>query len=140
LTAEHLLATANLVALDGNLKCIVDPYTGVVYNIPNFCITDPIYKKQFNKELLQIEEKTIKLELMYVFKNLSHHVKVSNKLTGLDIKNLFCKLENLDINEYKIRLLSKGQEIKNESQLYLFNIDEGDKIQISCIKIEELDM
>jgi len=126
-----------LVALDGNLRCLVDPYNGTVYNIPNYCITDPTYKKNYNKENLNKEEKKINLELIYVFKNISHHIKVSNKINGFDLKNYFCKLENINIDEYRIRLLTKGQEIKNDIELILLNVDEGDKIQVSCFKIEE---
>jgi hypothetical protein len=140
LTAEQLLSSANLVALDGCLKCVVDPYTGIVYNIPNYCITDPVYKKQFNKEILQKAEIILHLDLLYVFNNVIHPVKVSNKITGLELKALFCKLENIDINKHKIRLLAKGQELKNDVQLCLFNIVEGDKIQVSCMKIEEIEL
>lgn len=140
LTAQHLLSSANLVALDGCLKCVVDPYTGIIYNIPNYCITDPVYKKQFNKEILLKEEQIINIQLIHVFNNTFHDLKVSNKITGLELKELFCKLENLEMKQYKIRLLAKGQELRNDTQLCLFNIDEGDKIQVSCFKIEEIEI
>jgi len=118
----------------------VDPYTGVVYNIPNYCITDPVYKKQFDKEMLKKEDKIINLQFLYIFKNKIHDLKVNNKTTGLELKELFCKLENIEMNDYKIRLLAKGQELKNDSQLCLFNIIDGDKIQVSCVKLEDLDL
>jgi hypothetical protein len=31
------------------MKCIVDTATGVVFNVPNFCINDPYFKKEFLK-------------------------------------------------------------------------------------------
>ena len=90
--------------------------------------------------MLQKEEKIINLELLYVFKNTNHKVKVSNKITGLELKKIFCQLENIDVNQYRIRLLAKGQELKNDSQLCLFNIVEGDKIQVSSINLDEIDL
>ena len=86
------------------------------------------------------EEKIINLVLIYVFGNINHEVKVSNKITGMEMKDLFCKLENIDINQYQIRLLCKGQELRNDTQLCLFNIVEGDKIQVSCVKLEEIEL
>lgn len=130
--------SANLIALDGNIRCVVEPNSGNVFNIPNFCISDPIYKKNIIKEIIVLENKLIKIELLHVFKNKIHHIELSNKSTGLEVKNLFSKLEKIDITEYTIRLLAKGQEIKDNSLLYEYNIDDGDKIQISCQKIEEM--
>lgn len=117
----------------------MDPYSGEVFNIPNFCICDPIYKRHICKEDIAKEEKIINLELLYVFKNATHQIQISNKAVGLEIKNLFCKLEKIDLNEHQIRLLSKGQEIKNDSVICQFNISDGDKIQVSCVKYEDMD-
>jgi hypothetical protein len=36
-----------LVCLEGNLKCVVDTNSGLVFNIPNFCINDPLFKKEY---------------------------------------------------------------------------------------------
>jgi len=119
------------------LQCVVDYFSGIIYNIPNFCITDPVYKKNLNIEILNKEEKKINLELIYVFKNISHHINVSNKISGIELKNYFCKIEKINFDEHKIRLLAKGQEIKNENQLIQFNIDNEDKIQISCLRNED---
>jgi hypothetical protein len=38
---------ADFVPLDGNLLSVVDQRTGIVYNIPNFCINEPVYVKEF---------------------------------------------------------------------------------------------
>jgi uncharacterized ubiquitin-like protein YukD len=133
-----LLISANLVALDGNIKCVVDPYSGAIFNIPNFCIGDPLFKRKIYDNLPKAE-KIIKVELIFVFKNTTHHLKISNKSSGNDIKEMFCKLENLQIDQYQIRLLSKGQEIKNDSLLCMYNIEDGDKIQVSCRKLDESD-
>jgi len=125
-----------LVLLDGKLKCVVDPYSGEVFNIPNFCICDPVYKKILKKDNV-IEEKKIKIELIYVFKNLSHFIEISNKSIGKDIKKVFCDLEKVDYDQHQIRLLCKGQEIKEDIELFHYNLEEKDKIQIMCRKLED---
>lgn len=86
---------------------------------------------------MKFEEKNIKLELIYVFKNLSHFIQISNKSNGKDIKKIFCELEKIDIGKHQIRLLSKGQEIKENVELYHYNMEEKDKIQIMCRKLED---
>ena len=121
------------------MNCIVDPYSGEVFNIPNFCICDPVHKKIIKKDNV-IEEKSIKIELIYVFKNLSHYIQASNKSFGIDIKKIFCKLENICVNKHQIRLLSKGQEIKDQIELFHYNIDETDKIQVSCRPLEDSEL
>jgi hypothetical protein len=55
LSAQEILNNVQLVCLEGNMKCIVDPSNGTVYNIPNFVINDPFYKK----EDIVDEEKTL---------------------------------------------------------------------------------
>ena len=136
-TAEHLISAAGLVLLDEKLKCVVDPYTGEVYNIPNFCITDPVTKKIVKTD---IEEKKIKIQLIHVFKNLSHFIQISNKSFGKDIMKIFCDLEKVEFKGHQIRLLCKGQEIKENKELFYYNIEEKDKIQIMCRKLEDSEL
>lgn len=114
----------------------MDPYTGEIFNVPNFCICDPIYKKIIKQETFT-EEKKIKIELLYVFKNLSHFIQISNKCYGKDIKKTFCELEKIESEKHQIRLLSKGQEIKDDIQIYNYNLQEKDKIQVMCRNLEE---
>ena len=138
-TAEHLISAASLVLLDGKLKCVVDPYTGEIYNIPNFCISDPVYKKIIKKDTV-VEEKLIKIQLIHVFKNVSHSIETSNKSFGKDIMKIFCDLEKVEFEKHQIRLLCKGQEIKQDIELFHYNLEEADKIQIMCRKLEVEDV
>jgi hypothetical protein len=46
--------------VDGSIRCVVDVRTGTIFNIPNFCITDPVFEKNFEElENKNIEEKAI---------------------------------------------------------------------------------
>ena len=135
-TAEQLLSAASLIPLDGRMNCIVDPITGEVFNIPNFCICDPLYKKIIKKDE-NFEETIIKIQLIYVFKNTNHVVQISNKITGIELKKIFCKLENAEYAKHQIRLLAKGQEIKDDLQVCYLGIKDEDKIQVSCRLLDE---
>lgn len=60
-----------------------------------------------------------------------------NSRTGKDIKLLFCEIMNLHMNNYKIRLLSKGHEILDEHLLYYHNLDENNnKVQVTYRPLE----
>ena len=117
----------------------MDPYSGEVFNIPNFCICDPVFKKILKKDNI-VEEKELKIQLIYVFKNLSHFIQISNKSIGKDVKKIFCSLEKVELEKHQIRLLSKGQEIKDNIELFHYNIEEKDKIQIMCRKLEDSEL
>ena len=48
-TAEQLLAAAELQCLDGTMKCVIEvTNTDFIYTIPNYCIIDPVFIKDFN--------------------------------------------------------------------------------------------
>lgn len=65
---------------------------------------------------------------------------VSNKLRGRDVKNIFFEKENLNPNEYKVRLLYKGHEIKDDHILDVYNFDIHPQIQVSLSKLEKTDI
>jgi hypothetical protein len=46
LSALEILNNYQLVCLESCMKCIVEPTNGTVYNLPNFVINDPLYKKE----------------------------------------------------------------------------------------------
>ena len=79
---------------------------------------------------------TFKVTLIDVFNNQKHHNfnNISNKLTGMDLKNKFLEKMNKSSDEYYVRLLFKGDEIKNDDILAKFNFDDLNKIQVSCNK------
>ena len=50
------------------MKCIVDTASGVVFNLPNFCINDPFYKKEFLKAE-EVPEKILEVRKFKFLKN-----------------------------------------------------------------------
>jgi hypothetical protein len=66
-----------------------------------------------------------------------YEVVISNKQSGGDLKNLFYQKENLCPDDYKLRLIYKGAEIKDLDMLSIYNFDSHPKIQVACNKIEK---
>ena len=60
---------------------------------------------------------------------------VSNKISGLDLKRLYAEKLNLTLDKFKIRLIFRGKEILNDHALYLHDIDNNSKIQVSVNEI-----
>lgn len=63
-------------------------------------------------------------------------IECKNTDKCLSIKEIYAEKTNQPLNKYRIRLLLKGQEIKDEHTLFMHNIDDGTKIQVSVASIQ----
>jgi hypothetical protein len=126
--ANVLLEEYNLTTFNGCINHIVDK-KGNHYNIPNYCINDPYFEREYKiKE--NIEKKVLKINLYEVANNTTSILEVSNLITGLDLKKLFCKKNNISFDDFNIRMFFSGMEISNEHFLYQYNIKNEFKIQV----------
>lgn len=55
--------------------------------------------------------------------------------TGRDLKEKFMADNNLNINEYKVRLMNKGFEIKDDQKLCTHSITKDTNVQVIASKI-----
>ncbi len=57
--------------------------------------------------------------------------------TGKDLKLLFLKLNNLSesLDKYKVRMMNKGFEIKDEQKLYTHTINKDSSVQVMCREV-----
>jgi hypothetical protein len=119
------------------MRCILDKTTGEIFNVPNFCIIDPVYERDFNVyNSKEIKEKKINIFLFNLRNNTQVEMMVSNKMNGKDVKAMFVEKAGIDLNKFRIRLLCKGQEIKDDLCLYHFNLDNNSHIHVSLSEIE----
>jgi hypothetical protein len=72
--------------------------------------------------------------LINVFEQLKHSVKISNNALGSELKEMVMKKEEKDINEYRVRLLYKGHEIRDNEFLRNYKFEASSQIQISVTK------
>jgi hypothetical protein len=66
-----MLIAAELTCVGENMRCIADTNTGLLFNVPNFCISDPIFERDFTavyKRESQIKDKNITVSLGNYFR------------------------------------------------------------------------
>jgi hypothetical protein len=61
---------------------------------------------------------------------------ISNKAVGKELKELYCQKEKIDQNKFRVRLLFKGQEVKDDQLLCFFNIDHNSRLQVSLCPLD----
>jgi len=105
---------------------------GTHFHIPNYCINDPYFEKEL--VIKYVEERKIKLNLIES-NNIKLKEEFSNHDTGEKIKKVFIEKTNININEYKLRLIFSGTEIKDKDIIYQHKLNDEDKIIIYKIKI-----
>ena len=130
--ANMLLEEYSLTTNDGCINHIVDK-KGNHYIVPNYCINDPYFEKEFKIEE-NIEKKSFKIILYEVAVNKNTEIEVNNLMSGEELKKLFCQKYKISMNNYNIRMFFSGNEIKNEHYLYQYNILDGYKVQVMKMK------
>ena len=60
-------------------------------------------------------------------------------MNGKELKDLFCEINNISFDNYKIRMFFSGNEITDEHFLYQYNIQNNFKIQVMKKEIEKVE-
>ena len=126
--ANVLMEEYNLRTFDGCINHIVDKY-GTHYFVPNYCVNDPYYEKEFKIEE-NIEKVDLKLNLYEVATNKTTIIETNNLVNGAELKKIFCEKNNISMDEYNIRMFFAGNEIANEHFIYQYHIKNDFKIQV----------
>ena len=134
LRANMLLEEYGLTTESGCINHIIDQ-EGNHYHIPNYCINDPYFERQY-KVKKNIEEKKVKIKLFEPIDNINEDKTVNNTITGKELKELFKKEHNIGDN-FNLRLFFGGMEIKDDHFLYQHHLKNGYKIQV--MKLPKID-
>ena len=113
---------------------VEDLKTKEVYYLPNWVINNPCPVKVFETKN-KVQEEDLEVLLVNVFANKTFKVKVANTITIEHLKEIFCKTANLKVEEYRIRFLYKGQELKGNMSLATAEVKSGERIQAALIKL-----
>ena len=134
--ANVILEEYNLTTFNGCINHIIDK-KGNHYNVPNYCINDPFFEKEYTiKE--NLEKKEININLYEVANNTNTILEVNNLITGLELKKLFCKKNNISFDDFNIRMFFPGMEISIEHFLYQYNIKNDFKMQIIWVPRQKI--
>ena len=119
-TIEAMLQAYDLVAYKNCINITYDA-SGCIYEIPNYCINDP-YKYDLPESHLQKPEE----------KKVAFHLKKDNKKIKIKCSNhsivekIKTKISGkIDADKDKIRLFYCGREMKNDKELWIYNIEDN---------------
>ena len=128
--AEIYLANNNLSTQKGCINNIVD-FKGKVYHIPNYCINEPYFEKEIlPKDIKDIHNKQIKITLIDLYCLKKTIMKISENITGEQLKHLYSTMTLKGRNISNSKLIFGGCIIKNNESLYQHKIQSGYTIHI----------
>ena len=95
---------------------------GYIFNVPNFCINDPVYIKEYDN-VEPPKEEMYNIVMCDILKSKEITVEISNYLSGEELAQVFLKKIKEDPSKFKVRMVYQGHEIVYEHLLYLHKID-----------------
>ena len=133
-----------MTCVNGNLrKVIFNGKNECLFKVPNFCICDPLFERDYNdikEHSIEIVEKDIIVIIYYIDdKNETKEKKIeniTNKTMALNLKKKFAEMAGIDMDNNKIRLFYKGFELLDDSLLWYDKIENMAKIQCLVTNIE----
>lgn len=134
LAAIALLQSMGIVPISGCINQLIDN-NDKIYAIPNFCINDPLVKKELcSKENIKAEQIIVKvIDIRDPTKPLG--IKVASDTSCIDLKKCYCKVRDVDMNKYKIRAIYMGTEILDDHLLAQHCIKGNSTIQMIVSEI-----
>jgi len=130
--------------VEGDLrKVIFNGKNEYVFKIPNYCICDPIFERDYD-EIKMNEENIIEKNIIIIicFRNHNNHIKekkienITNKTKVEEVKKIFADKVGINIDENKIRFFYKGFELLDENLLWYDKVGNMAKIQCLVTQIE----
>ena len=130
--------------VEGDLrKVIFNGKNEYVFKIPNYCICDPIFERDYD-EIKRNEENIIEKNIIIIicFRNHNNHIKekkienITNKTKVEEVKKIFADKVGINIDENKIRFFYKGFELLDENLLWYDKVENMAKIQCLVTQIE----
>lgn len=133
-TALQLLLIAELACVENNLCRVIDMNTGIEYRIPNWVVSDVENDKliDYNKiAVTKNKQPETKIEILLdKFK-----VKISNKAKGKNLKDIYLNEMKLSPDEYKVRIIHSGKEIKDDHELCYHDVQNQARLLVSLNKL-----
>jgi hypothetical protein len=139
--AVNVIQSTGLKTISGCINQLKDN-KGKVYRIPNYCINDPYFEKFIeseNSEKLPTErsQKPLKIFVYNLYENKKREIETIDDITGKQLKDLYCNLENINNDDYLIRLFFGGSEVKDDQKLYRHHIQNEYTLQIMITKLKK---
>jgi len=133
-----------MTCVDGNLrKVMFNGKNECLFRIPNFCICDPLFERDYD-EIQQNSEEIIEKNIIIIIcyidnKNEMKEKKIeniTNKTMVIDLKKKFAEMVDIDMEKNKIRLFYKGFELLDDNLLWYDKVENMAKIQCMISNID----
>ena len=130
--------------VNGDLRQVIfNGKNDFIFKIPNFCICDPIFERDYD-EIKNNDENIIQKNIIIIisYRNDKNEMvekkidNITNKTKVLDVKNKFAELSGIDMEKNKIRFFYKGFELLDDNLLWYDQVDNMSKIQCLVTLIE----
>ena len=130
--------------VNGDLRQVIfNGKNDFIFKIPNFCICDPIFERDYD-EIKNNDENVIQKNIIIIvcYRNDKNEMvekkidNITNKTKVLEVKNKFAELSDIDIEKNKIRFFYKGFELLDDNLLWYDQVDNMSKIQCLVTLIE----
>lgn len=130
--------------VNGDLRQVIfNGKNDFIFKIPNFCICDPIFERDYD-EIKNNDENIIQKNIIIIvyYRNDKNEMvekkidNITNKTKVLEVKNKFAELSGIDMEKNKIRFFYKGFELLDDSLLWYDKIENMAKIQCLVTNIE----
>ena len=128
---DSFMKSSNIVTYKGCINVTYDS-KGFLYEIPNYCINDPLryeIKEEENKNMPNKENIEIKIRCF----SDEGKIKINNYENIEKLKELINNSKTLK-NKYKlddgIRLFFGGKELQNQKQIWFYNIENKSIVQM----------
>lgn len=130
--------------VNGDLRQVIfNGKNDFIFKIPNFCICDPIFERDYD-EIKNNDENIIQKNIIIIicYRNDKNEMvekkidNITNKTKVLEVKNKFAELSDIDMEKNKIRFFYKGFELLDDNLLWYDQVDNISKIQCLVTLIE----
>ena len=130
--------------VNGDLRQVIfNGKNDFIFKIPNFCICDPIFERDYD-EIKNNDENVIQKNIIIIvcYRNDKNEMvekkidNITNKTKVLEVKNKFAELSAIDMEKNKIRFFYKGFELLDDNLLWYDQVDNMSKIQCLVTLIE----
>lgn len=135
---EGMLMAGGVVPYRDCINVVYDS-KGAIYEIPNYCINDPsqydIPEIQYNKEKPQTA--IIKFKLRYFADDFQMEMNNSTSILQLKEKFAASQENKKKYDPKQIRIFFGGKELKDDKELWFYDIGEGSIAQMLIREIEK---
>ena len=134
---DSFMKSSNIVTYKGCINVTYDS-KGFLYEIPNYCINDPLqYEKKIEEDKVMPKKENIEIKIR-CFSD-EGKIKINNYEKVEKLKQMVAECKTFK-NKYileKIRLFFGGKELNNEKQLWFYNIENKSIIQMLAKVLEK---